>query len=176
MLFRSLTEGLVEAIETCGRLLEEKGVDIRPDDENELTDTVRTPTRLNRLHEPLCEVVVLNAPTDARHHFGPVVGLHLLINTGVAHHLDPVLAERHEEQNTRPVAGVEYLLLHECLQGPPVHRLVEPIAPGQEALQRIQVPREESADRPRYQHRQRYAPRCKEPSEAPAVVEAQRFS
>ncbi|PSQ68872.1 MAG: hypothetical protein BRD26_07380 [Bacteroidetes bacterium QH_1_64_81] len=41
----NLTEGLVEAIETCGRLLEEKGVDIRPDDENELTDTVRTPGR-----------------------------------------------------------------------------------------------------------------------------------
>ena len=41
----NLTEGLVEAIETCGRLLDEKGVDIRPDDENELTDTVRTPGR-----------------------------------------------------------------------------------------------------------------------------------
>ena len=41
----NLTEGLVEAIERCGRLLEEKGVDIRPDDENELTDTVRTPGR-----------------------------------------------------------------------------------------------------------------------------------
>ena len=41
----NLTEGLVEAIEMCGRLLEEKGVDIRPDDENELTDTVRTPGR-----------------------------------------------------------------------------------------------------------------------------------
>lgn len=39
----NLTEGLVEAIEMCGRLLERKGVDIRPDDENELTDTVRTP-------------------------------------------------------------------------------------------------------------------------------------
>jgi putative membrane protein len=39
----NLTEGLVEAIEMCGRLLEKKGVDIRPDDENELTDTVRTP-------------------------------------------------------------------------------------------------------------------------------------
>ncbi|MFB6098754.1 MAG: TPM domain-containing protein [Salinibacter sp.] len=41
----NLTEGLVEAIEMCGRLLERKGVDIRPDDENELTDTVRTPER-----------------------------------------------------------------------------------------------------------------------------------
>jgi len=41
----NLTEGLVEAIEMCGRLLERKGVDIRPDDENELTDTVRTPGR-----------------------------------------------------------------------------------------------------------------------------------
>ena len=41
----NLTEGLVEAIEMCGQLLERKGVDIRPDDENELTDTVRTPGR-----------------------------------------------------------------------------------------------------------------------------------
>jgi len=41
----NLTEGLVEAIEMCGRLLERKGVEIRPDDENELTDTVRTPGR-----------------------------------------------------------------------------------------------------------------------------------
>lgn len=41
----NLTEGLVEAIEMCGRLLERKGVDSRPDDENELTDTVRTPGR-----------------------------------------------------------------------------------------------------------------------------------
>lgn len=39
----NLTDGLVEAIEMCGRLLERKGVDIRPDDKNELTDTVRTP-------------------------------------------------------------------------------------------------------------------------------------
>ncbi|PSQ93954.1 MAG: hypothetical protein BRD30_00860 [Bacteroidetes bacterium QH_2_63_10] len=41
----NLTQGLVEAIEMCGKLLEQKGVDIRPDDENELTDTVRTPGR-----------------------------------------------------------------------------------------------------------------------------------
>lgn len=41
----NLTEGLVEAIEMCGQLLEKKGVDQRPDDENELTDTVRTPGR-----------------------------------------------------------------------------------------------------------------------------------
>ncbi|MCS4192834.1 putative membrane protein [Salinibacter ruber] len=41
----NLTEGLVEAVETCGGLLERKGVDIRPDDENELTDSVRTPGR-----------------------------------------------------------------------------------------------------------------------------------
>lgn len=41
----NLTEGLVEAVEMCGRLLERKGVEIRPDDENELTDTVRTPGR-----------------------------------------------------------------------------------------------------------------------------------
>jgi len=41
----NLTAGLVEAIEMCGQLLERKGVEIRPDDENELTDTVRTPGR-----------------------------------------------------------------------------------------------------------------------------------
>jgi putative membrane protein len=41
----NLTEGLVEAVQMCGRLLEQKGVDIQPDDENELTDTVRTPGR-----------------------------------------------------------------------------------------------------------------------------------
>lgn len=41
----NLTEGLVEAIEMCGHLLERKGVDRRPDDENELTDAVRTPGR-----------------------------------------------------------------------------------------------------------------------------------
>jgi putative membrane protein len=41
----NLTEGLVEAIEMCGQLLERKGVDLRADDENELTDTVRTPGR-----------------------------------------------------------------------------------------------------------------------------------
>ncbi len=39
----NLTEGLVEAIGMCGRLLERKGVRIRPDDENELSNTVRTP-------------------------------------------------------------------------------------------------------------------------------------
>jgi len=39
----NLTEGLVEAIDMCGRLLERRGVNIRPDDENELSDTVRTP-------------------------------------------------------------------------------------------------------------------------------------
>jgi len=39
----NLTEGLVEAIEMCGRLLERRGVEIRPDDENELANTVRTP-------------------------------------------------------------------------------------------------------------------------------------
>ena len=41
----NLTEGLVEAVEMCGRLLERKEVDVRPDDENELTDRVRTPGR-----------------------------------------------------------------------------------------------------------------------------------
>ena len=39
----NLTEGLVEAIGMCGRLLERKGVGLRPDDENELSNTVRTP-------------------------------------------------------------------------------------------------------------------------------------
>jgi putative membrane protein len=39
----NLTEGLVEAIGMCGRLLERRGVNIRPDDTNELSDTVRTP-------------------------------------------------------------------------------------------------------------------------------------
>jgi len=39
----NLTEGLVEAIEMCGRLLERRGVGVRPDDENELPNTVRTP-------------------------------------------------------------------------------------------------------------------------------------
>ena len=39
----NLTEGLVEAIEMCGRLLERRGVGVRPDDENELSNTVRTP-------------------------------------------------------------------------------------------------------------------------------------
>ncbi len=39
----NLTEGLVEAIEMCGRLLERRGVNVRPDDENELSNTVRTP-------------------------------------------------------------------------------------------------------------------------------------
>ncbi|WP_263789514.1 TPM domain-containing protein [Salinibacter sp.] len=41
----NLTDGLVEAVEMCGDLLERKGVDVRPDDENELTDSVRTPGR-----------------------------------------------------------------------------------------------------------------------------------
>lgn len=39
----NLTEGLVEAIGMCGRLLERRGVNVRPDDENELSDAVRTP-------------------------------------------------------------------------------------------------------------------------------------
>ena len=38
----ALTDGLVEAIEMCGRLLERRGVNVRPDDENELSDAVRT--------------------------------------------------------------------------------------------------------------------------------------
>ena len=36
-----LAEGLVEAIGMCGRLLEEKGVAVRPDDTDELPDDVR---------------------------------------------------------------------------------------------------------------------------------------
>jgi putative membrane protein len=39
----NLTAGLVEAIEMCGRLLERRGVEVRSDDENELSNTVRTP-------------------------------------------------------------------------------------------------------------------------------------
>lgn len=39
----NLTEGLEEAIEMCGRLLERRGVNVRPDDDNELSDAVRTP-------------------------------------------------------------------------------------------------------------------------------------
>lgn len=38
------TEGLEEAVEMCGRLLERRGVEVQPDDENELSNTVRTPT------------------------------------------------------------------------------------------------------------------------------------
>lgn len=40
---RNLTEGLVDAIHMCGKLLQRKGVDIREDDENELSDSIRTP-------------------------------------------------------------------------------------------------------------------------------------
>jgi len=40
---RNLTAGLVDAIEMCGKMLERRGVDIRPDDENELSDSIRTP-------------------------------------------------------------------------------------------------------------------------------------
>ena len=36
-----LADGLVEAIEMCGHLLERGGVEIRPDDENELPDRIR---------------------------------------------------------------------------------------------------------------------------------------
>jgi putative membrane protein len=39
----NLTQGLVDAIEMCGRLLERKGVDIRPDDDDELSNRLRTP-------------------------------------------------------------------------------------------------------------------------------------
>jgi putative membrane protein len=39
----NLTEGMADAIGMCGRLLEEKGVEVRPDDEDELSNRVRTP-------------------------------------------------------------------------------------------------------------------------------------
>lgn len=37
----SLAQGLVRAVEECGQLLERRGVEIRPDDVNELPDSVR---------------------------------------------------------------------------------------------------------------------------------------
>jgi putative membrane protein len=40
---RNLTAGLVDAIRMCGRLLQRRGVEIREDDENELSDAIRTP-------------------------------------------------------------------------------------------------------------------------------------
>lgn len=39
----NLTDGFVDAIEMCGRLLERRGVGTRADEENELADTLRTP-------------------------------------------------------------------------------------------------------------------------------------
>lgn len=36
-----LTDGLVDAIELCGELLARRGVEVQPDDENELSDSVR---------------------------------------------------------------------------------------------------------------------------------------
>ena len=36
-----LADGLVDAIELCGTLLERKGLEVHPDDENELSDSVR---------------------------------------------------------------------------------------------------------------------------------------
>ena len=39
----NLAQGLIDAIEMCGRLLERKGVDIRPDDDDELSNRLRTP-------------------------------------------------------------------------------------------------------------------------------------
>jgi putative membrane protein len=48
----NLTEGLVEAIGMCGRLLERRGVNIRPDDTNELSDTVRTPASPDEADAP----------------------------------------------------------------------------------------------------------------------------
>lgn len=40
---KNLTQGLVDAIGMCGDLLEKSGVEIRPDDANELPNRVRTP-------------------------------------------------------------------------------------------------------------------------------------
>jgi putative membrane protein len=39
----NLTAGLVDAIEMCGMLLQRRGIEIKPDDTNELSDAVRTP-------------------------------------------------------------------------------------------------------------------------------------
>lgn len=39
----NLTNGLVDAIGMCGRLLEQRGVEIRPDDDDELSNRLRTP-------------------------------------------------------------------------------------------------------------------------------------
>jgi len=39
----NLTAGLVDAIEMCGMLLQRRGIEIEPDDTNELSDAVRTP-------------------------------------------------------------------------------------------------------------------------------------
>ena len=47
-----LTGGLVEAIEMCGRLLERRGVNVRLDDENELSDSMRTPESGTREQAP----------------------------------------------------------------------------------------------------------------------------
>ena len=41
----TLTDGLVAAIGLCGRLLERRSVNVRPDAENELADAVRTQER-----------------------------------------------------------------------------------------------------------------------------------
>lgn len=41
----NLTEGMVDAIGMCGDLLERSGVEIRPDDEDELSNRVRTPNQ-----------------------------------------------------------------------------------------------------------------------------------
>lgn len=40
---KNLTDGLVDAIGMCGRLLEQRGVEIRPDDDDELSNRLRTP-------------------------------------------------------------------------------------------------------------------------------------
>lgn len=40
-----LADGLVQAIEECGQLLEQRGVELRADDQNELSDAVRVQRR-----------------------------------------------------------------------------------------------------------------------------------
>jgi len=40
----NLTRGLEEAVEKCGRLLERRGIESGPDDENEIPNVVRTPS------------------------------------------------------------------------------------------------------------------------------------
>lgn len=43
-----LTDGLVDGIDMCGRLLERRGVNVGPDPENQLSNTLRTPDDSDR--------------------------------------------------------------------------------------------------------------------------------